>query len=708
MAVEREEFQDSFFDEEPSEKLTEWENEPTVQDLHKDYQEASSHHSSQVARIDKWLDNLYVTGAAKIKKVRGRSTMVPKLIRKQAEWRYASLSEPFLGDEDLFQTEPVTYEDKDAAIQNGLVLNHQFNNLIDKTSFVDQYVRSAVDEGTVIVRVGWDFEEEEIEVEVPVMELRPILDPQQASMLLQQGLPPVEQVQTGTEIQVVPRTIRNQPTVEVCSYKHVIIDPTCNGNMAKANFVIFLFETSLSELEKLGRYHNLEHINVERNSILTEGESEKGDPNSDGGSFNFSDKPRKKFWAYEYWGYWDIDGSGKTKPIVATWVGDVMIRMEESPFPDGGLPFVVVSYLPKRFSVYGEPDGELLEDNQKILGAVTRGVIDMMGRSAAGQMATRIDALDVTNQRKFDMGLDYQFSAHVDPRQAFYMHEYPDIPQSAQFMIQLQNADAESLVGVKAFGTGLTGDSLGTTATGVRGALDAASKRELGILRRLATGMIQIGRKVMAMNSIFLSDEEIIRITNEEFVTVKRDDLAGKVDIKLQISTAETDNAKAQELAFMLQTMGNSMPFEMSQMILADIARLRKMPDLSKAIKAYERKPDPMEQEKLQMEVALLRAQIAKTESEAMENQAQAGLDQAKTRQTQSQADMQDLDFVEQESGVTQERDLEKQRAQAESNTRMKIVEGALKNLTEREKAIIAGRMKLAQQAAKPNGSAAA
>ena len=31
----------------------------------------------------------------------------------------------------------------------------------------------------------------------------------------------------------------------------------------------------------------------------------------------------------------------------------------------------------------------------------------------------------------------------------------------------------------------------------------------------------------------------------------------------------------------MLQTMGNTMPPEMSQMILADIAKLRKMPDLA-------------------------------------------------------------------------------------------------------------------------------
>jgi hypothetical protein len=345
-----------------------------------------------------------------------------------------------------------------------------------------------------------------------------------------------------------------------------------------------------------------------------------------------------------------------------------MIRMEENPFPDGELPFVVVQYLPKRSSVYGEPDGELLEDNQKILGAVTRGMIDIMGRSANGQRATRQDALDVTNRRKYEAGLDYEFGAHIDPNVAFYEHTYPEIPNSAQFMVQLQQMEAEAMTGVKAFNQGINSESLGKVATGIRGALDAASKRELGILRRLADGVVQIGRKIIGMNAEFLSDEEVIRITNEEFVTIKRDDLQGKLDIKLDISTAEAENAKAEELAFMLQTMGNNMDPEMSKMILSDIARLRKMPDLAKRIEEFQPQPDPLAERMKEIEVAKAEKELDKMDSEIVENQAGAQLDAAKTREIEGKADLQDLDFVEQESGVKQERELEKQGAQARAN----------------------------------------
>ena len=142
-------------------RLTDWENEPHVNDLKKDYEEARSSHSLQCQKIARWLDNLRVEGSARIKKRKGRSTIVPKLIRKQAEWRYAGLSEPFLSQEDLFKISPKTFKDKQAAFENQLVLNHQFNTQIDKVNFIDEYVRAAVEEGTVIVRVGWEFEEEE-------------------------------------------------------------------------------------------------------------------------------------------------------------------------------------------------------------------------------------------------------------------------------------------------------------------------------------------------------------------------------------------------------------------------------------------------------------------------------------------------------------------------------------------------------------------
>ncbi len=690
-------------------ELTKWNNAPTVAKLKQDLTEASSIHNAQVSKISTWLDNLNVTGSAAVPQVKGRSSITPKLIRKQAEWRYASLSEPFLSTEDIFNVAPQTWEDKEAAEQNQALLNMQFNCYVDKVRFIDEYIRTAVDEGTVICRTGWCFQEEQYEEDEPVYDyvespdfaatLQEVAELQNTSPAqfqvnvpdeLKQALQlsmeyqiPYEPVLAGSRRVKKTRVIKNHPTVEVCDYRNVIIDPTCMGNLDKAGFVIYRFESSMAELEKDGRYKNLKSIHISANAPLSD--AEFGSP-SDSKNFNYQDKPRKKFVVYEYWGFWDINGDGDVKPIVAAWVGDVLIRLEENPFPDKKVPFVIASYMPVRKSIYGEPDGALLEDNQKIMGATTRGMIDILGKSANAQTGIRKDMLDVTNRRKFDNGLDYEFNPTADPRTGIYMHTYAQIPQSAQFMLQLQNMEAESLTGVKSFSQGISGQSLGNVAAGVRGALDAASKRELGILRRLAAGIISIGQKFISMNSEFLSDEEVIRITNDEFITIYKDGLTGKFDIKLSISTAEEDDNKAQELSFMMQTMANTVDPGMARMILADIARLRKMPKLAQDILNFQPQPDPLAQRKAELEIALLEAQIANTAAQSTQREASAALSHSKTgteaakqNNLNSDTDQKNLDFVEQETGVKQARTVEAMQEQAAAQGRIKQMELAFK-----------------------------
>lgn len=686
--------------------LTGWTNAPTLADLKQNLTDAQPDHDGHIVKVNNWLSNMHITGAAKIKTAAGNSSVAPKLIRKQAEWRYSSLAEPFLSTPDIFNVRPITPGDRKRAKQNELVLNHQFNTKLDKTKFIDAYVREATDIGTVIIKVGWETAEEEITSDEPTytFTVEPtgqaaehyttLLEMQQADpegyadlsnpgldqaiqMFAAEGIAYLAQ-ESGVESITKMVETKNQPTLEILDADNVVIDPSCNGDLEKANFVVHKFKTSLSNLKKDGKYKNLDSINIEGASPLASTDYVE---NTDNSSFNFSDNARKQFVVHEYWGTWDVNKDGVTKQIVCAWVNDTIIRMEETPFPDRKLPFVVATYMPVRRSIFGEPDGELLEDNQKIIGAVTRGMIDLLGKSANGQTGTRKDLLDVVNARKFRRGDDYEFNATVDPRLGIYTHTYPEIPQSAYNMINMQNADAESLTGVKAFSSGISGASLGATAANGRSALDAASKRELGILRRLAAGIIQIGRKLISMNAEFLSDEEVIRITDTEFVAVRRDDLAGNFDLQLSISTAEEDNQKAQELAFMLQTTGPNDDPAIRRMIQADIARLRKMPDLAKKLEEYQPQPDPMAIKKAELEIALLEAQIAKEQSLTVKHTATAELDghkigkeqsqaelnmarsdaeHAKARHLGSKADSQDLDYLEQESGTHQERELQK------------------------------------------------
>jgi hypothetical protein len=688
-----------------STKLTKWESEPSLLLLKGDFEAAKPSHDNQVAKIKKWNNLLAIEGEAKPPKIKGRSSVQPKLVRRQAEWRYSALSEPFLSSHKLFQVKPVTFEDDAAAKQNELLLNYQFRTKLDRVSLIDNLVRSTVDEGTSIVRTGWTRCMKKVITEVPVFEhfrietqeqldtlqqafqLR-VTDPRtyneqvppeiQAAVTLlgEQGIPTYA-VQTRIDQVEEDKVYLNHPTVEFVNPANFYLDPSCNGDVDKALFAIVSFETNKAELLKdPDRYKNLDKVNWEGNTSVVDSDHTSGTPDT----FQFKDASRKKVVAYEYWGFYDIEKKGKLEPIVATWIGDTLIRMEKNPFPDEKLPFVLIPYLPIKREAFGEPDAEMLEDNQKILGAVTRGMIDLLGQSANGQKGFAKGMLDPVNRRRYENGQDYEFNPQMPTTQGIIEHKYPELPQSALLMLNLQNADAEALTGVKSFSGGLSGEAYGQVAAGIRGMLDAAAKREMAILRRIAKGVSQIGRKVMAMNSIFLSDIEIVRVTNSEFVSVNRDELPGEFDLEVDISTFEVDNTKAQDLGFMLQTLGPNMDPGIYMTILAEISDLKRMPALAHKLRNWKPQPNPMAEQLQLLEIELKKLEIQKLQSEAI-------LNQAKAHQAAALAGLKNLDRIEQEAGVKHARKVVETQAQARGNRNLEVTKALLKNRKPEESA---------------------
>ena len=77
-------------------KLTDWKNEPDLQDLKQDLTSATTSQAAQCKKIEHWLDILYLSGNSKPVTAENKSKVAPKLVRTQAEWRYSALSEIFL------------------------------------------------------------------------------------------------------------------------------------------------------------------------------------------------------------------------------------------------------------------------------------------------------------------------------------------------------------------------------------------------------------------------------------------------------------------------------------------------------------------------------------------------------------------------------------------------------------------------------------
>ena len=575
--------------------------------------------------------------------VKGKSHIVSNDIRKQMEWMLPSLADPFLSSPDIIKCNPVTYEDVKAARQNELLLNTQFCRKFPRYNFLMKSLKVLASEGTLVVQTGWDYEDEEVEEMVEGIEYDPFTNEEIIVMSKQK----------------VTKIRKNQPTATVCRNEDIYIDPTCMDDIDKCQFVIHRYETDLSTLKLDGRYKNLDKVEK------FEGQNrDYGYYPQDHTYFTFSDIARKKMVVYEYWGNYDVNEDGIAEPIVCSWIGNTIIRLQGNPYPDKKPPFIIVPFNAVPFQMHGDSLASVIGDNQKVKTAIIRGIIDNMAQSNNGQVGMRKGALDMANRKKFLQGGNFEYNGS---KEDFWQGSYNQIPGSAFDMMTIMNNEIESQTGVKSFSGGISGNALGSTATGARGALDATATRRISLVRNVAENLIKpLMRKWMAYNAEFLDAEEVVRITNEEFVPIRRDDLSGNIDIDISISTAEDNNAKSQELSFLLQTLGNTMPFEMTQMIIAEIARLSRMPELEKKIIDFKQQPDPAQQMMQQVEMERIALENEKLKSEIARNNARAGEDEidmqlkiqkaeveaAKARKLGSDADMMDLEFLMKNEGV--------------------------------------------------------
>jgi len=678
------------------EKLTQWPKEPTIADIKGDLEFSRQENSDQRVNVEGWLNLRNATGAESGRKgkapIPGRSTVQPKLIRKHNEWRYPALSEPFLNDYKMFTINPRTFEDERAARQNQLLINWQFDTKMGKVAFIDKMVRKTVDEGTCIVRVGWERRTEKVTVQRMKFNYYPLQDEQMLQILAQatqeymadpdlfecnpnipeslkasveyglQNQIAVYAEEAGMEDVTEERIVWNAPSLKIIKTENFFNDPSCEGDPMESQYMIHTYESTKSQLMKRRSYKNLDKVNWQANAIkskLGDMDHKSTTPMADA-RFN-SDKV--KVLVYEYWGLFDIWDTGEMVPIVVTFIGDTIIQMEENPFPDRRPPFVIIPYMPIDGSIFGEADASLLQDNQRIKGAVTRGMIDLIGRSANAQTGYAKGFLDPVNRNRLIKGEDFEFNPNADPRQAIQQMTYPEIPQSALVISQAQDMEAEAMSGVKAFSSGINGDAYGKVARNTGAVLDAAGQREMSILRRMAEGMRQIGNKIISMNAKFLEKKEVVRVTNETFVEVYRDELHGNFDLICDIASAQMDELKSQDLGMLMQTIGPDMDPGLRGVIMAKIADLKRMPDLAQQIRAYKPQPDPMQVKLQEMQIALLEAQIEEVKSKTAKNLADA---ENKALDTELDA-----------TGVNHQRDVELMGAQAKGN-RDRDVTGAL------------------------------
>ena len=662
----------------PSIHNTKKENE-VLKALQTDYEKSKAYNEAWHKKIERWT-NEYM-GRPYGNEKDGKSKIVTRDIKKHSEWLQASILDPFTSTPDIVKCNPANTDSLKLARNAEMILNQQFCRQFNRYNFLTRALKIMDVEGTVIVKTGWDFLEEEREV--LRTQLVPIIDPMSGQPMINPETqePMVQEMKFKNKEKV---RLIDKPTASVVRNQDIFIDPSCMGDFENMQFIIHQFETDLSTLKTDGRYKNVDKIKTrgdDSNFDTYENYNNLPDPKY----FEFEDKPRRKILVREYWGNYDLNGDGIAEPIVCSWVDNVVIRLAENPYPDKKPPFVITPLLPIPFQMFGESNAELLGDIQKVNTAITRGIIDNMAQSNNAQIGFSKGVLDVVNEERMLNGDNFVMNTNV-PKDAIWVGTFNQLPNTVFNVLELNNQSAQALTGVNVYGNNQTTDMLGENAASSRGVLDGGNLRKLMLVKNISENLIKpLMRKWLEYDAELLPPETIVRSTKneDEFEIIHRDDLSGTMDIDITISTNEDNAAKARELAFLLQTIGPNEDPNVRKRIMSDIMRLHKMYDSAKWIEEYQPQPDPLQQEMMMAQIENLKAQTQEILASAGRQQVDGSLKEAKISVEQAKAqsigkdiNMKGLEFYQKQNRFDQMQNAalkEKEIDEKSKNERLKL-----------------------------------
>jgi len=513
----------------------------------------------------------------------GRSKYISKDAKKAIHWYAPNAMKPFMSTDDMVEAIPRTVDDIARAKAQATLLNFQFNNDFPRYDFLYQSIFIMAQEGTVVSRTGWDLEEESEDVPFSniseeqynqmIMEGAEIIGevtqdtataqiPSPADPLMQYGGEQVEVPAYSGTVRITT-TIKSRPTAAIRKNENFFIESTASS-IDEAEFCGEFFDETMSDLKKQdkainpnGIYKNVDHIQSGETKHSTsplgadrEAELRDRGMNPDTES---EDPSRKKVRVYEYYGNIDIDGDGIAEPIVCVYSGNTILRLEANPFPDKKPPYIGCPYSAKPFSFWGDAMGAFVEDTQNVKSAIMRTFIDLMANSTNGMKHYKkgtIDALNIRKLREAKIGTAVEWKDLGG-----YLPEVKnDIPNSLMQMYELFSNEVENETGITKYNQGMDAKSLNRTATGITAIMNQSQMRIWETTSRFAEMYIKpMFRKWIAYNQEFLSEEIAVRIVGDEFISISPEDIGGKLDMKINVAIAGSNEQRSQHITQLLQ-----------------------------------------------------------------------------------------------------------------------------------------------------------
>lgn len=604
--------------------------------IEQDLQNAEAKKADINKKISSWID-IY-EGAPLGNEVEGKSKIVWKLVKKHGETLVANLSKPFITGSSVIEAVPRTKYDEFKAKLDEKLVNFFFEKEFDKRTFIKTLSKVLTKEGTAFIRVGW-------ERDIKINEATVSADLDSLEKFRKRGAKLISN-EDGTTTIRNERVLTNRPTAFVCLNEDIFTDPDAL-DFEDSRFLIYRFKTTLEELEMNPEYDESVISKIKKYKEY----SEDYNPDDLHDRSTLKNDEIDEPYVYEYW----TKENGTIKCINFVNIGGIKI-LSKKDFPYAWFPFISIPFYDNEFDIWGNALAAIIEDEQKFMTSIVRGVIDNMSKSNNGTMFIKKGSVDPTNFRRLMTGSPVvEIKTNVPLSQAIHDGSFNELPSSVYNMLQVIESQAEGLTGVNRFMQGIGGNELNSPAGNFSAMMTQSQIRLLDITNNVAHGLKKMFVMWIEMIMDYLSDEEVYKITGtslpeEKAKLTKRISIEygieqlppdvqqkamalviaevndrlnkndSKYDININIGTDGLKTVKVNQINMLMQqasglVQAGVVPPDIMKELFADMCDLMDFHETASKARSFNPKPSPQEQAAIQVQLASEAAKAKKEEA---------------------------------------------------------------------------------------------
>jgi hypothetical protein len=470
-------------------------------------------------------------------KLSERSNFTMSDVADTVYWAVPSLMKIFFGGQDVVSITPRTPDDTQHAEAMQVLCNWQIQKKNKGFLKFYRWILDALQLGHGITKIRWERIEKEVETVVQMTPEELLdLDTQadQVKFVKAEELPDGTYSVTVREQKIT----KNQPILENVPVSEFAWLPDAS-DIRDLNFCMHKKLMTRSEIEVMVKSGIFDKVDENKIAGAKYSDFDKDelrqyqDPSSfthDGASG--LDPSRQQYWVQECFGKYDINDDNISESLIITVIGDQIIRVEEN---EMGRPhFAVLSPYPHQYELGGRTFDDLIGELQDIKVALMRQIIVNIANNNDRQAIVDQDAInpdDLRDNKRFIRAK----SREGQPVGAFvsYMPESPTSPM-AMPMVEYLDQVKENRTGITKYNQGMDSKSLNKTATGITAIMGAATQRLEMIARIFAeTGVLDLFEILVEMNSRYIDNEQVVRLTESQGLVVRPEDLAGEFDLDI-------------------------------------------------------------------------------------------------------------------------------------------------------------------------------